>query len=134
MTPYPRVGGPHLLAFAVGAAVLATVALGCRGPADDAKDASLQYLEAAIGILEAHAGQADEAIAALEAYLEAHGEDILAAKARGITALDEMPASKREAFRAQSMERTRPLRERLDTLARTFPEPQRIIHSLRRFQ
>lgn len=129
----PGTSGRPLAAFTVGAVLLA-LGSGCREPAEDAQDLSLHHLEAAIGILEAHAGQADEAIAALGAYLDAHREEMLATKARGITALERMSPSKREAFRANALERTRPLRERLDTLARTFPEPHRILRILRQFQ
>ena len=114
--------------------VALVLASGCREPADEAQEVSLHHLEAAVAILEAHAGQADEAIAALDAYLDTHREEMLATKARGITALERMSPDEREAFRARSLERTRPIREHLATLARTFPEPHRILQVLRQFQ
>lgn len=127
-----RRNGRAMMIAGLGVAVV--LASGCREPAQDAQDVSLQHLEAAVRILEDHAGRTDEAIAALGAYLEAHREEMLATKARGITALERMSPQKRETFRARALERTRPIREHLATLARTFPEPHRILQALRPFQ
>lgn len=120
-------------ALAILAAV-ATLATGCGSPADEAQQASLAHLEAAVRILEANAGNTEAAGKALDDYLATNRDAILQAKARGIAALEALSPAKRDRFRARALERTRPIRERLDTLARTFPEPAPILQRLRHFQ
>jgi len=73
----------------------------------------------------------DQALADLDRFFEEYGSRIRETNARGRELLRTMPPDEREAFVQRSREAARPIRERIDTLARTFPNPPVILKRLK---
>jgi hypothetical protein len=105
----------------------------CEGRADRLAAGSREHLQQAVSLLEQAAGDTDKAVASLDAYLAQHREEMIKLRSDGAELVRAMAPEAREKFGRESLEKVRPLRERLDTLVRTFPEPARIVKKLQEF-
>jgi hypothetical protein len=114
-------------------ALLLVSATACQSEAERLQGETLYHLDQAVGILEHNAGNTDAAVAALDRYLVDNRDRIMEAKAKGILVMKRMSASEQESFRQRAMDRSRPLRERIDTLARTFSDPPRVLKKVQEF-
>ncbi|HOU54004.1 MAG TPA: hypothetical protein PLQ97_08755 [Myxococcota bacterium] len=106
---------------------------GCQFEVEKLQGESLYHLGQAIEILQQNAGNTDAAVAALDRYLVDHRERMLEVKALGVRVLQRMSPAEREAFQTRALEQTRPLREKAETLARTFSDPPKVLRLLQEF-
>ncbi len=121
----------HRFVSPLVASLLALALGGCQSEAERLQAQSLYYLSQVEKILEANVGRTDQALAALDRFFEENGEQVRETNARGRELLKAMSPEEREEFVRRSMERARPIRERIDTLIRTFPNPPQIANRLR---
>lgn len=120
--------------LSLSAAVLALAAAsGCQSDAERFQGETLYHLDQAVQILERNAGNTDAAVAALDRYLVDHRDRILESKAKGVVLMKRMSADEQASFRQKALDRSRPLRERIDTLARTFSDPPRVLKKIQEF-
>lgn len=110
---------------------LSPMMAGCQSEAERLQAESLYYLTQVQKILEANVGRTSEAIAGLERFLKEYGDRIREANARGQELLKAMSEAEREEFVRRALEKARPVKERIDTLVRTFPNPHEILRRLR---
>ena len=103
----------------------------CSTPADAPRDLSVKYLEEAVEILANHAGNVDNAVAALDEYLTKNQQAIIEAKALGVVAMEKMSASQRSEFMKKSQEQTAALRERMNTLLQSYPKKAELMQRLK---
>ncbi len=115
----------------VTAGMVVVVLAGCQSEAERLQARSLYYLAQVEKILETHAGRTDQALAELDRYFEEHGGEIRETNARGRELLKAMSPQEREEFVRRSLETAKPLKERIETLARTFPNPPEIVNRLK---
>ncbi len=127
--------GPWILRFArvlpVAVAVMGFVA--CQSEAERLQGESIYHLDQAVKILERTAGNTQAAIVELDKYLVDHRDRMLEARARGRSLLRNMSVEEQDVFRRRGMEQTKVLRERLDTLARTYSDPPRVLQKIQEF-
>jgi len=119
------------LAIAVVAGVMAMA--GCQSEAERLQGESIYHLDQAVKILERTAGNTQAAIVELDKYLVDHRDRMLEARARGRSLLRNMSVEEQEVFRRRGMEQTKVLRERLDTMARTYSDPPRVLQKIQEF-
>jgi len=117
----------------LGALLALLPLLSCQSEAERLQAESLFHLENVVKILEATAGNTDAAVAELDKYLVEHRTRLLEVRALGSAMLRRMSPDERVRFQGEAMERARPLRERVETLAGTFPDPPRIFQKVRQF-
>jgi len=103
----------------------------CSTPADAPRDLSVKHLEEAVEILANHAGNVDNAVAALDEYLTKNQQAIIEAKALGVVAMEQMSASQRSEFMKKSQEQTAALRERMNTLLQSYPKKAELMQRLK---
>jgi exonuclease VII large subunit len=103
----------------------------CSTFADVFRDLSVKYLEEAVEILANHAGNVDNAVAALDEYLTKNQQSIIEAKALGVVAMEQMSASQRSEFMKKSQEQTAALRERMNTLLQSYPKKAELMQRLK---
>lgn len=103
----------------------------CSTPADAPRDLSVKHLEEAVEILANHAGNVDNAVAALDEYLTKNQQSIIEAKALGVVAMEQMSASQRSEFMKKSQEQTAALRERMNTLLQSYPKKAELMQRLK---
>lgn len=116
----------------VAALCLAALA-GCTGEAERLQVESLEHLENAAQILQRNVGNADAAIAELDQYLRDHRERMLEVRSAGAELVRRMGVEDRERFGRRALDRARPVRERIDTLVRQFPDAGRLVRKLQEF-
>jgi len=107
------------------------VLAGCQSEAERLQAQSLYHLTQVEKVLERHAGRTDEALAELDRYLKENGDEIRETNARGREILKSMSPEDRQDFVRRSLENARPVRERIETLTRTFPNSPQIVNRLR---
>jgi len=107
--------------------------LACQSEVEKLQGESLYHLSQAVEILQQNAGNTEAAVAALDRYLVEHRERMLEVKALGVRVMQRMSPEEREAFQRRSLEQTRPLREKVETLARTFSDPPKVLRLLQDF-
>jgi hypothetical protein len=83
-----------------------------------------------VKILEAAAGNLDAALANLDTYIDEHRLRLAEIRATATVLMNRMTPAERERFAKRSMDLARPVRERLETLARTFSDPPRVLMKL----
>lgn len=105
--------------------------LGCHSEAERLQAQSLYYLIQVQKILEANAGRTEQALAELDRFFEENRDQIRETNARGRELLNAMSPQEREDFVRRSRDKARPVKERIETLARTFPNPPLILNRLR---
>jgi len=105
----------------------------CQSEAERLQGESIYHLDQAVKILERTAGNLQAAMTELDKYLVEHRDRMLEAKARGRSLLRAMSAEDQDVFKSRALEKTRTLRERLDTLARTFSDPPRVLMKIQEF-
>ena len=105
----------------------------CQSDAERYHAETIYHLENVVGILERAAGNMDAAVNEIDRYYLDNQERIAKVRTDGLRLLDRMSPEDRTAFGKRALERTRHLRERIETLARTFPDPPRILLKVQRF-
>lgn len=115
----------------LGGVATAVLLAGCQSEADQLQARSLYYLTQVQKILETHAGRTDQALAEIDRFLQENGDSIRETNARGRDLLRAMSPEDREEFTRRSLDKARPVRERIETLVRTFPNPPAIVNRLR---
>ncbi len=113
--------------------LLPLLLLGCQSEVEKLQGESIFHLGQAIEILQQNAGNTDAAVAALDRYLVDHRDRMLEVKALGVRVMQRMSPADREAFQRRSLEQIRPLREKAETLARTFSDPPKVLRLLQEF-
>ena len=113
--------------------LLLSLVLACQSEAERLQAETVYHLESALRILEETRGNTDAAVSNLEKYLSENRLRMAETKTRGHLLMSRMAKEERDAFSRRAMERTRPLMERIETLARTYPDPPRIMAKLREF-
>ncbi len=121
------------VAFLLALGITVSVLAACQSEAERLQAESIYHLDQAVQILERSAGNLQGVLAELDKYLADNRDRMLDAKARGFNLLKKMSPGDRDAFQQRGMERTRPLRERMDTLARTYSDPPRVLAKLQEF-
>ena len=116
--------------FVVAALLLAVA---CQSEAERLQAETVYHMEMAVQILERAAGNTEAAIDGLDKYLKEHEQRLLELRSMGASVLSRMSDDERARFRQRSMDRARAVRERIDTLARTFPDPPRILVKVSQF-
>lgn len=104
---------------------------GCQSEAERLQARSLYDLAQVQKILETYAGRQEQALAEIDRFLTENGDRIRETNARGREVLNGMSPEERQEFIRRSLDKARPLRERIETLARTFPNPPEILNRLR---
>jgi hypothetical protein len=117
--------------LSIVAALIATA--GCQSEVERLQGESIYHLDQAVKILEQTAGNTQAAITELDKYLVDHRDRILEARASGRALIRSMSPADQEAFKRRAMDQTRALRERLDTLARTYSDPPRVLMKIQEF-
>lgn len=110
---------------------LAILSAGCQSDAERLHADSLYHLEKVLYILENSEGKNDVAIAELDKYLKKHGERLEANRRDGRRIMKKMTESERDRFARTALEKSKPVKERIDTVVRTFSDPPRIFRKLR---
>lgn len=105
----------------------------CQTEVERLQSESLFHLKNIVGILERTAGNTEMAIQELDKYWQNNKERIMEVRVKGAKILQQMSAEEREEFGKKSMEKARPLRERIETLSRTFPNPPLILSKIQQF-
>lgn len=123
-------GSRVLLVLAVVASAAVTA---CQSEVERLQGESIYHLDQAVQILERSAGNLQEALSELDKYLADNRDRMLDAKARGVSLLRKMSPDEQERFKRRALEKTQSLRERLDTLARTFSDPPRVLMKVQQF-
>jgi len=113
--------------------LLLSLVLACQSEAERLQAETVYHLESALRILEETRGNTDAAVSNLEKYLSENRLRMAEIKTRAHLLMSRMAKEERDAFSRRAMERTRPLMERIETLARTYPDPPRIMAKLREF-
>ena len=124
------------LRLSICLAITGLVALGvaaCQSDVERLEGETVFQLENAISILEATAGNTENAIAALDKYLDEHRDRLIEVRSTATALLARMSPAEREKYGRKMLDRARPLRERIETLSRTFPDPPRILLKIREF-
>ena len=119
------------LGIGVAAAVLLAVA--CQSEAERLQAETVYHMEMAVQILERAAGNTEAAIDGLDKYLKTHEQRLLELRAMGSSVISRMSDEERAHFRSRSLDRARAVRERIETLARTFPDPPRVLAKVSQF-
>ncbi|MBL6974279.1 MAG: hypothetical protein ISR64_00980 [Deltaproteobacteria bacterium] len=119
---------PIIVAAAAG---LILAAAGCQSEAERLHADSLYHLEKVLYILEHSEGKNDVAMAELDKYLEKHGKRLAANRADGKRIMGKMSEAERDRFARTALEKSRPVKERIDTVVRTFSDTARIFRKLR---
>lgn len=114
-------------------ATIGLAAVACQSEAERLQGETLYHLENAIKILEDTPANTDAAIAALDKYLAENRERLALIRASAESLLKAMDPAEREAFARKALERARPLRQRIENLARTYPDPPRIMQKIQQF-
>ncbi len=114
-----------------GGVAIAFLLGGCQSEAERLQAQSLYDLAQVQKILETYAGRQEQALAEIDRFLKENGDRIRQTNARGRELLRAMSPEVREEFTRRSLEKARPIRERIETLARTFPNPPEILNRLR---
>jgi hypothetical protein len=105
----------------------------CQSDAERVQGESFFHLEKLVKILESTANNTDAAIAEMDKYLVENRERILDVKASGIRMMERMSPAERDRFIARSAERVRPVKDRIEILVRTFPDPPRLLQKVQEF-
>jgi len=125
--------GLRIRAIAVLCLATAISMSGCQSEAERLQGESIYHLDQAVKILEHSVGNTQAALVELDKYLVVHRDRMLDARARGRSVMRNMSAEDQEAFKRRAMEQTRALREHLDTLARTYSDPPRVLSKVQEF-
>ncbi|MBM4395958.1 MAG: hypothetical protein FJ087_09735 [Deltaproteobacteria bacterium] len=120
-------------AILLGAIVSVLAATGCQSQAERLHAETLFHMENAIKLLEQTPANTEAAVANLDKYLTDNRLRLAETRAAAQALMAKMPADEREAFARRALDRSRPLRERAETLARTYPDPPRIMLKLQQF-
>jgi ATP-dependent RNA helicase RhlB len=114
------------------AVLLASALFGCaRAPADRLVDESLGHLEAAIELLEAHAGDTQKLVVAVMQYRVAHYEDFRRLRGEGERLLAEMDEAERRDFVGRHRVRATTLAGRVEALAKRYPDERLVMRVVR---
>jgi hypothetical protein len=113
--------------------LLLAVPAGCQSEAERLQGETLFHMENALKILAMSPGNTDAACSNLQKYLDDNRERLTEIRSKGVALLQRMDAAEREAFARRALDRARPLREKLETVARTFPDPPRVLMKLQAF-
>lgn len=101
--------------------------LSCQSEIERLEGETIFHLKNAISILEKYPFDMEKATYALNEYIKDNKKRIIEIKLRGKKILNEMNLEQRERFQKNSEKRIKPLIERIENLARSFPDPKRIL-------
>lgn len=105
----------------------------CQSEVERLHGESLYHLKNVIEILEKCAGDTDRASIELGKYYDEHYERIMDIKFRGRKELMKLSEHDRITFQTMAEKKSRVYKERIENLARTYPEPAKILKMVRKF-
>ncbi|MBM4387806.1 MAG: hypothetical protein FJ088_08715 [Deltaproteobacteria bacterium] len=105
----------------------------CQSEVERLHGESLYHLKNVIEILEKSAGDTDRAFTELGKYYDDHYERIIDVKFNGSRELMKLSEHDRMTFQTMAEKKSRLYRERIENLARTYPEPAKILNMVRKF-
>ena len=111
--------------------VMLLVSAGCQSEAERLHSESLYHLNKVLYILEHSEGKTDVAMAELDKFFAKYEDRLEANRNDGKQAMKKMSQSERERFARLALERSKTVKERIDTIVRTFPDPPRLFRKLR---
>ena len=106
--------------------------IGCKSKQDRLLDQTIENLQVAVDILQKNAGHTDAAVSALDRYIKAHEKELIQTHVRGMDIYKTMSPKQRKAFSAKALKRSKPLKNRIDNLLKTFPHKEKIVIRLNR--
>ncbi|NOZ02583.1 MAG: hypothetical protein GXP54_11935 [Deltaproteobacteria bacterium] len=110
------------------------VLAGSQSEAERLQAESLFHLEKVLYILEHAHGKMDVAMSELDKFIKKNHERLEANRRDGRRVMSQMTPDERKSFSKRAMERVKSVKERIDTVVRTFPDPPRIFRKLREIQ
>ncbi len=105
----------------------------CQSEVERLQGESIFYLDQAVKILERVVPDTNTAIRELDKYMVDNRDRMLEAKARELSLMQKMTADEQARFKRRAAGQTRVLRERLDSLVRTFSDPPRVLMKIQQF-